>query len=703
MAKIFYGSPWLLLTSLCALNFGVSGNVMAQDVIQPSEIAGATSPNLGQNDGPVAVDDTLLGQSLEELLSQEVTSASKKSRPVGETAGAVTVITQEQIRRSSARTVPDLLRMVPGMEVAEVQSSATSVSARGFTSRFAANLLVMIDGAAIYTTSISGMFWDQALIPLQDIERIEVIRGPGGTVWGSNATNGVINIITKQSVDTQGLRANASVGSNEIRAEWGYGAQASEELALRAYGDYRRTKGLDGLNGPRSGDGWEGGLVGIRFDFASNTTDNIVGLAEITEGRFSERTKIAVFDPLYPRVDLQTENNGFHTRHVLARWNHVRDENFDFTLQAYYNNLSRTEFKASINRDLYDLSFESRLKASSIHEFNFGVGGRISVDHVVSSPALVFTAGKNVDRWLTGFIQDEVTVIPNKLRLTLGSKFEQNNFTGFEHQPGARLFYRHNSTFSGWASVARAVRTPLLAQREMFANVEREAGVDFLPQGFPMVLRFEGSRAVKTENLLAIELGARAALGDGWTLDFAAYRSRYTSLVTGRSKSFNLVYAPAPFYYPIGVIAEAAITNEGSAISKGFEILTTGPITPNWTVDLSYSYIDLKTWAPLNRIVLSDDQPTPRHQVRASSRLQVTNKVQLDAFAHWVSASKDGKRRAYLDTDLRANWRLNAKLELSVVGNNLLHARRMEYYQDSLPLELVAVPRSVYVEARVRF
>nr|WP_294851619.1 TonB-dependent receptor plug domain-containing protein [uncultured Sphingomonas sp.] len=286
----------IILGSLMGSAFLLTPTVVAARDVQatdgrPTDVLAAPAT---ADTGPAPVDakpeekgekkqvDALLDMSLEELLSQQVTSVAKKSGRVADSAAAVTVITQEDIRRSSARTVPDLLRMVPGMEVAEVQSSATSVSARGFTSRFAANLLVMVDGAAIYSTSISGMFWDQALIPLQDIERIEVVRGPGGTLWGSNSISGIVNIITKQSVDTQGLRVDGSIGTYSRRLEVAYGKELNENLGFRIYGDYRATDGLDGPHGAVPDNSWKGGLAGIRFDYAPSDKDNVVVLGELS-------------------------------------------------------------------------------------------------------------------------------------------------------------------------------------------------------------------------------------------------------------------------------------------------------------------------------------------------------------------------------------------------------------------------------------
>ena len=686
--------------------FTITGTAWAADT-PPSPQKPAPAPatveesnTQGQSDA--AKDDGLLGMSLEELLSQQVSSVAKKTRAVADSPAAVTVITQDDIRRSSARTVPDLLRMVPGMEVSEVQSSATSVTARGFTSRFAANLLVMVDGAAIYSTSISGMFWDQALIPLQDIDRIEVIRGPGGTLWGSNSINGIVNIITKQGVDTQGLRANASVGTFDSRGEIGYGRQLSDTLSFRLYGDYRKTKGLDGANGRVGNNDWQGGLAGIRFDYAPTANDSVVALAERSEGRFKERFLDVSLNPLAPGVSTVIQRNRFHSTHVLARWKHSVSSDLDFTVQGYFNNLLRTEFGATIDRDLYDLSAEGRWRASDVHELNFGISGRISRDRIGSTFSLSDPKGSNTDRWVTGYFQDEITLIPNQLRLTLGSKFEENNFTGFEVQPSARLFYRANPNFAAWASVSRAVKTPLLINREMVANVALMKSMPGFPTPVPVLATFTGSSKAQSEVVKAYEAGFRGQIAPGWSYDVAVFYNDYDRLSTGNLISTTPIMAP-PIPFPVGVHMNYSVGNSATGNSRGAEITVSGTATSWWKLDLSYSFLDLYVAAAPGTYALIGDGNSPRHQVRLNSKMNLSERFSLNTQLQYIGETKNGSRPAYTDLDIRAIYVVNPRFELSVVGSNLLKKRRLDYYQDTLPLELVYVPRSALFETRVRF
>ncbi len=686
----------LLGAALAVLPSAAVAEETAQTVATPTTVEPSAAPAESKKV------DELLDLSLEELLSQQVTSVAKKSRRVADSAAAVTVISQEDIRRSSARTVPDLLRMVPGLEIAEVQSSATSVSARGFTSRFAANLLVMIDGAAIYSTSISGMFWDQALIPLQDIERIEVIRGPGGALWGSNAINGVVNIITKQSVDTQGLRMDVSVGTFDQRYEVGYGKQLNEKLGFRLYGAFRHTKGLDGRHGPLPDNSWNGGLVGIRFDYAPTEKDSVVVLGEYSQGKFDERyTEVALTPAGAVEVPL-IQANKFHTKHLLARWAHNVSDDFDLSGQIYFNNLYRTEFGTSIDRNLYDASIEGRVRLNTTNELNFGLSGRLSRDKVRGTFSLSLPSEHNVDRWLTGYLQDEINVIPDKLRLTIGSKFELNNFTGFEIQPSVRMLYRFNPNFAAWGAVSRAVRTPLLLQREMIANVTRARLTPLVPYPLAVNSTFLGNKDAKAEEVISYEAGFRGSFGGGWSYDVAAFHSRYDRLTTGNQLSQAPVFLP-PSPYPVGVQTNLLIGNGGKGKSSGVEALINGPITNWWKVELSYSYLDLKVRSGEGSYILAGSGGSPNHQLRAKSSMQINDKLHLDIDVHHVGKAQADPRKAYTDLDVRASYQVNPNLELSLVGSNLLKERRLEYYQDALPIEEVFVPRTAFVEARMRF
>ncbi|MCJ2187004.1 TonB-dependent receptor plug domain-containing protein [Novosphingobium beihaiensis] len=651
--------------------------------------------------------DELLGMSLEDILSQEVTSVAKKAQHVADAPAAVYVVSQDQISRSGARTLADLLRRVPGMDVFELQGSTSTISARGFSSRFASNLLVMVDGAAIYNTAISGMFWDQAIFPLQDIERIEVIRGPGGTLWGSNSINGVINIITKQSVDTQGLRLNLKAGTRDVRTEAGYGAQLSPSLGVRLYGTYRHSKGLQLADGQNIGDKWNGALGGVRLDYAPSDNDSAVVLAEVSGGHFTETiTGLSVTQDGPVGTILHPRSN-FNSEHVLARWKHGFTQDFDLVGQVYYNRLHRTEFDAGVTRELYDASLEGHWRLNSLHDVNFGISGRIAHDTVSSSRMIRLENGANTDHWLTGYLQDEIALVPGKLALTAGSKFEVNDFSGFQAQPSLRLFYRYNDSLAFWAAASHAVRTPLLQQRKMDANLLIWQPDTPRPEETPLLFILRGNKDVRVEELTSFEAGARASLSRSWSLDLSFYRNRYSHLVTAETVSVEPLVVP-PFPGPVGTVARSTFGNNGTGRSWGFELVLSGQITPQWKTELSYSYLDLHVETETGGTIFPSFVVTPadsssNSQLRATTSYDIGDKISLGGSLHYVSKSIDGVRPAFTDLDLRAAYRPRSNIEIAVTGSHLLQDRRLEFYEDYVPLPLGYVPRTVTLETRVRF
>lgn len=648
-----------------------------------------------------AIND-LLDLQLDELLAQEVTSLAKKSRPIGQTPAAISVITQEDIRRSSARTVPDLLRMVPGMEVAEIQSSSTAVSARGFYSPFPTTLLVMVDGASIYRTSISGMFWDQALVPLQDIERIEVIRGPSGTIWGSNALSGVVNIITKQSIDTQGLRANASVGTFDTRVEVGYGRLLADNLAVRTYADYRQTDGLDIQTGQTPNSAWRGGLAGVRLDYAPSARDSVVALAEYSRGAFQERQFVPSFAGLEPTLAIESSDNDFSSTHALLRWNRRASDGLDHSLQAYYNQLTRSEFGATVDRTLFDISGDLHWRVNPRHEISLGISGRVEVNRLTNSPAIVLPSESQTDHLATAYFQDDINIVPDRLELSLGSKLEVNNYTGVEIQPSARLLYRPDTNLSLWAAVTRGVKTPILLQRSIVSTIPDRRTLPEFPTPVISLARFYGSENAKSEKVVSLEAGVRGSLSRSWNFDLAAHHSRFSRLASAYPFNQEVIFGPfSP--NPVASVLEWQLANQGTGRSSGVEALVDGELTPWWHLEMSYSFLHLATDHPAGTVGLSEAGPSSPHQVRLVSTIRPVANVSITSSLHFMSRSKDEVRPAYWDADLRATWQVTPQIDISVIGSNLFDARRLEYVQTRLPIEQVYVPRSVLAETRFRF
>lgn len=425
--------------------------------------------------------------SLEELMGVEVTSVSRQESTVGQSPAAIFVITQEMIRRSGATTIPELFRMVPGMDVARADNNKWAVSIRGFNDRFGKNQLVQIDGRTLYNPIFAGVYWDTVDYPLEDIERIEIIRGPGASVWGANAVNGIINIITKNSKDTQGGLITTGTGTEERGfGTFRYGGRAGENLSYRVYGKgFNRDEQFAAADDPN--DGWAGGHSGMRLDWQASQSDKVTldaGYFNDDPGRNDVRAMSASPYRLRNLEDEESEGG-----HVLARVHHTLDEDSSWELQMYWDRVNRgsTNEVASFQWDTFDVDFQHQFPISTGHKFIYGLGYR-AIDAFVGPSARDngFILGTDLpDRLaqtISVFAQDEIALVEEKLSLILGSKLEHNDYTNIEVQPTIRLLWTPSERQSVWAAVSRAVRTPtMLEDHTKVTGLQGTAGVGNYP------------------------------------------------------------------------------------------------------------------------------------------------------------------------------------------------------------------------------
>ena len=672
------------------------------------------APAFAEEAPPAAAADVeapaaLMEMSLEDLLTLESTSVAKKRQRVSDSAAAVYVITQEDIRRSTANSIPELLRMVPGVEVGQQQNGGYAVSIRGFNSRLANALLVMVDGRSIYVSTLSGTFWDQLMIPMGDLERIEVVRGPGATLWGANAVNGVINIITKHSAAALGVSGDARASTRRKEASLSWGGRLDETLSYRVHGAWRRDKGPQDATGADMAKRWTGIDGGARLDWEPDAANAVTLQGEYSRGQFDTPFTFVNRDVLTPGpVRVQTESD-FHAWNMLGRWTHKSSDNLDLSLQATYDHLGRSEFNGlTLEWQQTALDAGLRWKASDTHEFNIGVGGRIMHDTLTGNSVLFQLANPvNTDRWVSGYIQDDITLIPDRLRLTIGSKLESNNFTGFEYQPSARLFLRASPGLSLWGGVSRAVRTPSRFERSAVMSVTvMLPGDPQNPYPLPLYTRISAQAARQPEVLVAGEAGARANLPGGWTLDLTGYYNAYSKLTAIRFIGAAPIFAP-PVPFPLGIQADLQMQSVGKARTWGIEAVLAGHIKPWWKVAATWSHFDFKatddllTGAPPNLLFALEG--SPRNQAGLRNALDFGDRVSLDTQVRYVSSLLGGVIPAYVSGDARLTYRPSERIELSLIGENLFQERRSEFTQQFFQAPIAYTPRTVSVQARVRF
>ncbi|MHB8122899.1 MAG: TonB-dependent receptor plug domain-containing protein [Desulfuromonadaceae bacterium] len=641
---------------------------------------------------PLPTDSELLQLSLEDLMTLEVTSASRKSQSLANTAAAVFVITHDDIRRSGVTNIPDALRMVPGVTVARIDSSKWAVTARGFNGRFARKLLVLIDGRSAYSPLFSGVFWDAQDTLLEDIEQIEVIRGPGATIWGANAVNGVINIITKKAEDTTGGLLVAGAGNYErgfgsVR----YGTELGEWGALRVYGKYFNRNELKAEDGRPADDGWDMGRGGFRMDGKSGQNSFTL------QGDFyngTERERI-VFPDLASLATgymaARTANTTVNGGNILSRWTRSLDDDGELSLQLYYDRNKR-DIPQLFNdtTDTVDLDLLHRFQWGGMHETVWGGGFRFIDERIVGSDTLSFNPAYRNEKLYSAFLQDDITVAHDKLHLIIGSKFEHNVYTGFEVQPSGRLIWTPNERLSLWSAVSRAVHTPSRGESDnmlkQFAFPYQANPAD--PNSIlPMVVAVQGPGNLQAEVLMAYEAGLRIKASDSFTVDLAGFYNNYQRLI---GVTTPLLPQPGPGVPPSYYLLTNTLNNADKGETWGGEMAADWQAAEPWRLVLAYSYIDASEMA--------GERP-PSHQVSLRSQLELAKNVELDLWGRYVGASEDYLQNTlagYLNLDARLGWRPVKMLELSLVGRNLLHQRQQEYRPEFIQTLPSGTGREVY-------
>jgi len=595
--------------------------------------------------------------SLEELGNIEITSVSKAPEWLSTAASSVYVITGKEIRRSGVTSIPEALRLAPNLQVAQVDSSQYAISARGFNSLTANKLLVLIDGRSVYTPLFSGVFWDAQDTILEDIERIEVISGPGGTLWGANAVNGVINIITRNARDTEGILLGAGVGDEDrILGSFRYGQKVSDTLAYRLYGKYFDRDDTVLANGDDAGDSWDKGQGGFRVDWNP-------GVDSLTFQGDAYRGSI---DQDYPSEQtIEGEN-------LLGRWTRELAGDASLQLQVYFDHAER-DLPGSFAevRNTYDVELQHRFTLAGRHEIIWGAGYRTSSDHVKNSAMFVFSPSHRRLDVPSIFVQDRIALWKDRLHLTLGSKLEHNDYTDFEIQPNVRLSWQVHEGHFLWAAISRAVRTPARLDRDLFS-----------PASPPFLL--EGGEDFESETVLAYELGYRMQPHPRLSLALALFYNDYDRLRTLE-----------PDYIPGYLI----VNNAGEGETYGVELWGEALLTDNWRFKAGYAYVE-KDMRVSSGSIDPMEFNDGKHRVVVRTSIDVTPEIEFDGTLIYVSELPDPDVPAYTRLDLRLGWKPVQGLEISLIGRNLLDPQHPEFGAEPDRSE---IERSVLVRAVWRY
>jgi iron complex outermembrane receptor protein len=631
--------------------------------------------------------------SIEELMNESVTSVSKREQKLSQAAAALFVINQEDIRRSGALNIPDLLRMVPGLDVAQINANTWAISARGFNHQFSDKLLVLIDGRAVYTPTNGGVNWDTQDVPLEDIERIEVIRGPGATVWGANAVNGVINLITKQAKDTQGVLATAGGGTQEQAFGTAqYGGKIGEDASYRVFTKYHDHNDLPDLTGRDTNDGWHLLHGGFRVDGSLSRNDSLTAQGDIYSG--SEGALIEHITSISPPVNEEVQRRAdLSGGNILGRWNHVLANGSDTTVQVYFDRYIRLGPSTFEARNTADFDFQQHRRLGSRQDLVWGAGYRRSADQIGGTIDGTFVPAERTMQLFSAFVQDEITLAPERVFLTLGTKLEHNAFTGFELEPSIRMSWTPSARDTVWAAVAEAARTP--ARNE--ANGDFNIVAFTLPNGAPAELGLVGNPRQETEHLLATDLGYRVQAGSRVSVDLSMFYNRYRELRTLEPGAPFLETDPVP-HLDIPLV----FSNQMHGTTEGLEVSAHFKVTDRWTLSPGYALLHMSLLTePGSQDTITaanTEGSNPRHQAQLRSSLTLPRGFAWDTNIYFVDRLPAQQVPSYTRLDMRFSWRPVERLELSVVGQNLLQDLHVESHDIVTSVEPTQVKRSVYAK-----
>jgi iron complex outermembrane recepter protein len=634
--------------------------------------------------------DELKRLSFDELLNVEVTSVSRREEALRDTAAAIAVITHEALRRSGAESVPDSLRMVPGMHVGQQTASSWAVSARGFSAISSEKLLVLSDTRSIYTPLFSGVLWDVQDYLMEDIDRIEVIRGPGAALWGSNAVNGVINITTRSARDTHGAYLEAGAGNfDRARVAARYGGETASGVHYRFFGKYLDRDETEHL-ATDTDDAWKLGHVGFRTDWDGSERNSFTVQGDAYSGEVGKLTpSITIIGRDNPQGELNTKVSGGN---VLARWRHSPGEASDLQLRAYYDYTRRDDVSFLDTLHTFDIDLQQRFAASARHEILWGANYRFTSNRNRNGGIFAVDPEKSDDQLISGFIQDQMT-IGETVRVTLGTKLEDNDFSGFEWQPSIRVAWSPSAEQTIWSAISRAVRVP--------TRLERDIAIEITPPGANPVGRLLGNDDFGAERLIAYEAGYRWQPRVNLSFDLALFYNDYDQLAS--------LEIGAPFLGPDGRIVYPIVNeNLTSGHTRGAELQVVWSPFANWNLSANYTHLDMSltpAGGDNNRGEWFEGS-TPRNMVGLRSWLTLGERFEVDAQYRYQSrihsmpvvATGEGID-AYSELDLRLGWRASARWDLALLGQNLLHDQHVEFGSSA---SRGALERTAYLKATWR-
>jgi iron complex outermembrane receptor protein len=626
--------------------------------------------------------------SIEELGQLRVTTVSRRAEAQSEAAASIYVITAEDIRRSGVTSIAEALRLAPGVEVARNGAAEWTVSIRGFSSDLSNKLLVLIDGRSVYSPLFAGVFWDVQDTLLSDVERIEVVSGPGGTLWGANAVNGVVNIITHSARDTQGTFVELGGGNEEeILSGLRHGWEIGGTLAARAYVKYVERDAAELASGAAATDAWRMGRAGFALAWNPTPDDSVNVRADAYTGRHSalirgDYTVGTLPAPSTPgRIDLDG-------RSVVVSWRRAIATDASLGAQFYYDYTDR-QIPGSFNeaRDTLNLAFQHDLPDRGRHDLQWGGELRSTEDDIGNTLFATFMPASRSDQTASAFIQDRIELRDERLYLTFGAKIEHNDYTGAEQQPNVRLAWLPSDRHTVWGAVSRAVRVParLNADLELFAPIGPL-------QGLPFYANVRGSDEFDSEEVTAYETGYRLRVNERLSFDLALFDNHYDRLQTQEAGPLTAVPGP-PAYF----VVQATLDNLLDGETYGGTLAVNWQPVPWWRLQLHYAHLEMDLIRePGSRDTSAANLAgnSPEDQAAVRSYIELPGDFSLYAGVRYVAELPNQRVPSYTAVDASLEWQPSGRpLRVTLTVHNLNDDRHLEFGGDTL------IERSAFVRA----
>ncbi|MGI9274622.1 MAG: TonB-dependent receptor plug domain-containing protein [Endozoicomonas sp.] len=685
-----------------------------------------------------AEDEDFLELSLEELISLEipdVTSVSRKKQRLMDSAAAIYVISDEDIKRTGVTSIPDALRMVPGMQVAKLNANTWSISTRGFNYIFANKLLVLIDGRTVYSPLFSGVNWDVQDTLMEDIDRIEVIRGPGAALWGANAVNGVINVITKKTADTQGSSLSIGGGNEEkVFGSWRHGGEFAEDGFYKVYVKAFERDGMANADGSDAADDWKMRRAGFKTEWKPSSDSDLTVQGDIYEG--TTRPALMVFKNNEPAKGMQTLTNMPRDQrggNLIAYWKRTLSDTHDYSFRAVYDNYQNFDYRVTEKRNSVDFEFQHYSHPLEGHDLIWGLGYRGTwyelgdMRHIVLLDKNGNPKDKRFDALYSFFIQDDIT-LNDQWNLALSSRLEHNSFTGQEVQPNARLTWKAAENRTFWASVSSAVKTPSISETAVTSRGITFVDASRLPSGLsyitapPYTLPISGNTDLKSEELTAIEFGYREQFNDRFRLDTTLFFNNYKNLVAyvngngclSGTTLTTIPGAPVPLCaldgtrFPNYIVEfPTSLGNGLSANTYGFELVADWQANDWWKLQFNYSWLqvdghrnktDPSGYLAENEILI--ESLSANHTANVRSSMNLPGEWGFDLWVRYIDNLRDAGVGAHTALDLRLSKKLDDRLEFSLVGQNLFKKQRQEFSEIFSGLGSTQIQESWYAQIR---